>query len=173
MKLEKITHIIHIYLFIRQVESDFKQWKNVSPGHIEQANGTSQQNKDYIKKEGKWAKDKKADTNLKDTFEEFGEMPVERQGQRNDLHDLYDMIKRGFSNFDILETDASYILQVEKVEKVRQIVKEEEFKNTFRKLDISYIWGTSESGKTRFILETYGYPNVFRINRLHTSIWWI
>ena len=46
------------------------------------AHGTSQQNRDYICKEGKWSKDKKKETNLQETFEEDGEMPIERKGAR-------------------------------------------------------------------------------------------
>lgn len=160
---EKNTYHTHIYIYspsgIR-----FSTVKNMfDGGHFEQAKGTSQQNRDYIRKDGKWERDKKADTNLKDTFEEFGEIPIEKQGQRNDINDLYDMIKRGYTNYDILEEEPTYMLQIEKIEKVRQILKEEEFKNKFRELEVSYIWGSTETGKTRFIMDTYGYDNVYRV----------
>jgi hypothetical protein len=49
-------------------------------------------------KEGRWVKDKKKGTKFVNTHEEFGEMPIERQGARNGIHDLYDMIKQGMSN---------------------------------------------------------------------------
>lgn len=49
--------------------------------------------------EGKWLKDKKKETNLQETFEEEGELPIERQGARNDLADLYDQIKTHYIKF--------------------------------------------------------------------------
>ena len=66
------------------------------------AKGTSEQNRDYVFKDGKWATSDKSETNLKDTHEEWGTMPVERQGKRNDIDDLYDMIKRGLTDYEIL-----------------------------------------------------------------------
>ncbi len=127
------------------------------------AKGTSLQNRDYVFKEGKWEKDKKKETNLPDTHEEFGEMPLERQGHRSDIEDLYDMIKNGMTNFEIMENAPQYLLNIDKVEKVRQIVKEENYKTVFRQLNVNYIYGSTGVGKTRGIMEMYGYQNIFRI----------
>ncbi|MCM1189421.1 MAG: hypothetical protein NC541_09010 [bacterium] len=46
--------------------------------------------------------DKKRETDLPDTHEEWGELPEERQGERNDLTALYEMIAEGKSNYGIL-----------------------------------------------------------------------
>ncbi|MVX63129.1 replication protein [Clostridium chromiireducens] len=131
--------------------------------HFEMANGTCKQNREYVFKEGKWLGDKKQDTNLPDTHEEYGDCPVERQGQRNDLIDLYDMIKTGMSNFDIIDDNPNYMLEIDRIEKVRQTVRDEQFKNTFRELDVTYIYGSTGAGKTRGVMEQYGYSNVFRV----------
>ncbi len=131
--------------------------------HLEMCKGSSQQNRDYIRKEGKWSKTKKKETNLPGTFEEFGEMPVEQQGKRNDIDNLYDMIKDGMSNFEIIEANPTYMLQIEKIERVRQIVREERYKNEFRLLDVRYIYGPTDVGKSRGVMEMYGYTNVFRV----------
>jgi hypothetical protein len=131
--------------------------------HYEMANGTSQQNKDYVYKEGKWEKDKKKETNLIETHEEYGTMPIERQGARNDLEDLYAMIKEGMSNYDIIEQNPAYMLSIDKIERCRQIVKENTYKNTFRSVETTYIFGTTGTGKTRGVMELYGYENVYRV----------
>jgi len=90
----------HTHVFIQGKNAiRFSTMKNEFGGcHLEMAKGTAQQNRDYIRKEGKWAKDKKKETNLPETFEEFGECPVERPGRRTDLDDLYDMIRDGKTN---------------------------------------------------------------------------
>ena len=137
--------------------------KRFDGGHFEMAKGTAQDNRDYVFKEGKWYGSDKEGTNIRDSHEEYGELPVERQGQRNDLTDLYDMIKEGKSTFEILEESPSFITQIDKIEKVRQSVLEEKFKDTWRNLDVTYIWGMTGTGKTRSVMEEYGYSNVYRV----------
>ena len=88
---------------------------------------TSQQNRDYVFKEGKWAHTSKEETNIKESHEEWGELPIERQGQRNDMADLYDMIKQGYSDFEIMEESPAFLMNIDKIEKARQIITSEEY----------------------------------------------
>ena len=160
---EQGTYHTHVYIALSQAIR-FNTLKNNFPGaHFVAARGTSQENLDYIKKEGKWAKDKKKETNLPETFEEFGEIPMERPGTRNDLHDLYDMIAAGESNYDITKSNPEYMFNVDKIEKMRQIIKEEAFKDTFRDVQTTYIHGSTNTGKTRSVMDKYGYRNVYRV----------
>ncbi|MEI3169023.1 MAG: hypothetical protein V8S58_14620 [Lachnospiraceae bacterium] len=71
--------------------------KNLMVDILKMAKGTAQQNKDYVAKDGKWLNDRKHETCVDGSFYEIGECPVERQGKRNDLDDLYAMIKEGLS----------------------------------------------------------------------------
>lgn len=132
-------------------------------GHFEMANGTSQQNMEYVFKIGKWEKDKKKETNLPETHEEYGELPVERQGARNDINDLYDMIKSGLANYEILESNPQYMMHIDKIERARQIVREEKYKTVWRDIEVKYITGRTGTGKTRNVMEKYGYQNVYRV----------
>ena len=168
---EKGTYHIHTYL-TRPSAIRFSTIKKLFPeAHLEMAKGTSQQNRDYIRKEGKWEKDKKKETNLPETFEEMGECPIERQGARTDLADLYDMIKCGMYNLDILEEQPHYMLNLDKIERARQIVREGQYKNTFRKLEVTYIFGKSGAGKTRGVMEMYGYDKVYRVTDYDKHPW--
>ena len=155
------TYHTHFYIYSQNAIRFSTIKKHFPVAHIEMAKGTSQQNRDYVFKEGKHKN--KEDTNLKNTHREFGEMPIERQGARNDLADLYAMIKEGLTNYEILEQSPSYMLNIDKIERVRQILKEEEFKNTFRKIHTTYICGPTGAGKTRCVMEEYGYTNVYRV----------
>lgn len=157
------THHTHIYL-VSESGIRFSTVKKRFPrAHIEPAKGTSQQNRDYVFKEGKWENNIKAGTKIPETQEEQGDCPVERQGAKNDLADLYDMIKNGHSNYEILEENSDYILILDKLEKTRQVIREELYKNTFRTLEVIYIMGATGTGKTRSIMDQYGYENVFRL----------
>ena len=160
---EKGTYHTHLFLF-RKNQMRFGQIKNKFPtAHIDYCRGTTQENRDYVRKEGKYKGTDKEETNLPDTFEEFGECPQEQQGKRNDLEALYGMIKDGLSDYDILESHPSYMLQMNKIERCRQVVREEEFKNKFRDLTVEYWFGDTGLGKTRTVMERYGYENVYRV----------
>lgn len=157
------TYHTHLFLY-RQDAMRFNQIKKLfTTAHIDYCRGTSQENRDYCLKEGKYKGTYKEETNLKDTFEESGIMPLERQGQRNDLIDLYDMIKQGMTNYEILESNPEYMLNLDKIEHCRQIVRAEKYKNTFRVLEVEYYYGKSGRGKTRSVMEKYGYENVYRV----------
>lgn len=155
----------HTHLFIyRQGAIRFNTVKKFFPtAHIDYCRGTAQENRDYCLKQGKYKGTFKEETNLKETFEESGDIPMERQGQRNDLIDLYDMIKSGLTNYEILESNPEYMLNLDKIEHCRQIVRAEKYKNNFRQLTVEYYFGKSGKGKTRSVMEKYGYENVHRI----------
>ena len=157
------TYHTHLYFVCRGGVNFSTVKKRFEGAHIQMANGTSQQNLDYIRKEGRWLNDKKRGTNLPDTFEQWGEMPLERQGQRNDLVDLFDDIKDGKSNYELLEENPALMMNLDKIERARQVIRENQFKSTWRDLEVTYLWGPSRSGKTRIIMELYGYENVYRV----------
>lgn len=155
----------HTHLFINGTNGiRFVAIKNKFPSaHIDFCRGTIKDNRDYIRKEGKYKGSTKEETNLPETFEESGEMPPERQGQRNDLIELYDMIKSGMSNYEILETNPGCMNYIEKIDRTRYVIKQEQFKNVFRQLETTYIFGESGIGKSRSVMEQYGYENVYRV----------
>lgn len=131
--------------------------------HIEPVHGTHQENRDYIRKEGKWSDDQKHETNLPETFEERGEMPPDRVAGKTDSEIIYEMVKDGASNFDILESFPSAMNRLDKIERARQTLLQEKQKNLFRQLEVSYIYGDTGVGKTRNVMEQYGYQNVYRV----------
>ena len=126
-------------------------------------NGTAQENMEYVSKTGKWEKDKKHETCVPDTFEEHGEMPVERKGRKSDIDDIYAMLKDGLSNYQIMEQIPESLLNLDKIEIARQTIIQEKYKDHWRNLDICYIYGATGTGKTRSVMDKYGYSNVFRV----------
>lgn len=136
--------------------------------HIESAKGTAQQNRDYIRKEGRYINTDKKETNLSATFEEWGEMPLERKSQKSQSEQIVEMIKSGANDVEILEAFPSAYSKFPHIERVRQKFLEERFKSEFRKVDVVYIWGSTGVGKTRKVMEEFGYENVYKVtNYLH------
>ena len=160
---ENGTYHTHLYLQGRGGINFSTIKKRFDGGHFEMAKGTAAQNRDYVSKSGKWETDRKHETCVDGTFEEWGEMPVERQGSRNDLADVYSMIKQGLTNYEIIEQIPEMMFNIEKLEIVRQTIKDEQFRNTWRDLEVTYVWGDTGTGKTRGIMEKYGYDKVYRV----------
>lgn len=163
------TQCYHTHLFIfRPSPFKFSQVKKLFPSaHIEYCNGTNQDNRAYIRKEGKWENSDKKETNLIDTFEESGECPEEKQGARNDLTELYDMIKSDCSMFEILEANPNYMKQLDKIDRVREVLRYEEFKNKRRTdMQVEYWYGESGIGKSRAVRDKYGDANVYCVTNI-------
>ena len=161
--IEERTYHTHIFL-VSANGIRFTTMKNRFDGaHLDACNGSCVNNRDYVFKNGKWSNTQKEDTRVDGTQEEWGEIPLERQGHRNDLDDLYDMIKDGLSNYEIIESSPQYMLNLDKIERCRQVVQDEKYKSTWRELQTMYVYGQTGSGKTRSIMELYGYEHVFRV----------
>lgn len=153
----------HIF-FALEHAARFSTIKNRFPtAHIDRAEGTAAECRAYVQKSGKWADSDKAETSIPETFEEWGELPIERQGERTDLALLYQLIKDGLSNFEIMEQNPDYMLSLEKIERARQAVREQQYRETFRELEVTYIWGPTGTGKTRSVMERYRYSGVYRV----------
>lgn len=157
------TYHTHIFICCSGAVRFSTMKKRFQGAHLELCKGTAAENRDYVFKLGKYAGTLKEETRQDGTQEEFGECPVERQGQRNDITDLYDMIKDGCSDYDILEANPQYMMALDKIERVRQTVLEERFKKEWRNLHVTYIYGETGSGKTRSVMDKYGYDRVYRI----------
>lgn len=157
------THHTHIFAAFSS-GTRFSTLKNLFPeAHIEAARGTVIQNRDYINKSGKWEGDAKHGTKIPGTFEEYGDVPEEHQGQRTDLEGLYEMLKDGATDLELMEANPKAMLYLDRMERARQALRAEKFKTEFRQMDVTYLWGPTGVGKTRGIMEKYGYDGVCRV----------
>ena len=131
--------------------------------HVELPNGNNQQNRDYVRKEGKWLDDAKHETNLPDTFEEWGELPPDRTAKESQSEQIMQMVRAGKSNAEILNEIPTAYSKLNYIEQARQTLLYDENKNKWRQLDVTYLWGDTGAGKTRSVMEKYGYSNVYQI----------
>lgn len=131
--------------------------------HIEKANGSNKENRDYVRKEGKWLDDDKHETSLIDTFEEYGDLPPDRTKGETQAEQIMQLVKDGKTNAEILEAFPTAFNKLNHIEQARQTLLEERYKNEWRDLEVTYIWGDSGAGKTRSVMEAYGYSNVYRV----------
>lgn len=163
---DEIAKTLHTHLFI-QLKNPvyFSSVKKSFPtAHIEEAQGTAEENRAYIRKEGKWEDSEKECTNLKETFEEYGTVPQTGQGRRSDLANLYQMIKDGYTNVEILEVNPDNILNLQHIDKARLEILSNRYKSERRvNLLVIYVSGETGFGKSRDILDMHGDGNVYRV----------
>ena len=160
---ESGTPHTHIYIVFKNGVMFSTMQQRFYGAHLEMANGSNQDNRDYIRKEGKWLDDKKHETNLTDTFEEWGELPPDRKVKSSFSEEVLAMIEDGCSNYEILHAHPSALHSLSHIERARQIILESRYKDQKRKITTSYIWGDTGSGKTRRVMDEYGYSNVYRV----------
>ena len=156
------THIFVV--FASRVR--FSMVKRYFPeAHVEKCRGSVSDNVNYVRKTGKWENDiSKQEKKIDGTFEEYGTQPPDSKGKRQDMSELYQMVMDNMTNAEILAQNQDYILQIEKIDKVRTTVLTEKYKDTVRlDLEVIYISGATGTGKTRSVLEENGYSNVYRI----------
>lgn len=161
--VETGTRHTHLYAAFRnQVEFTTIQQRFYG-AHIEGAQGSHRQNRDYIRKDGKWLNDAKHGTSVPGTFEESGELPPEPEKRQKQSEAILAMIQSGADDAEILQEYPTAMNHLKNIDAARQTMLEAKYRKEFRKLQVSYLWGKTGVGKTRSIMEQYGYENVYRV----------
>ena len=120
------------------------------------AKGSVEQCVSYIKKDGKWEiKEDKQHTVIKGTFEEFGDKPKEAPKAINHA-ELLDMIRNGMSNAEILEVNPEFAREITTLDKLRyDLLTHEKGGKIRHDLEVTYIFGDTGTGKSRYIWEHF------------------
>ncbi len=160
---EQGTPHTHVYAaFSNSVLFDTMQ-RRFYGAHIEMAKGKHRENRDYVRKEGKWFDDAKHETNHPETFEEWGELPPDNTKSESQAAQILDMVKEGKTNLEIIDAIPTAYCKVSYIEQLRQGLLNARYKDEWRTLEVTYIWGETGAGKTRSIMEQHGYSNVYRV----------
>lgn len=160
---ESGTYHTHIY-FVTQNAMNFSTVKKLFPeAHIEKAKGSNIENRDYIRKEGKYSNSEKKETNIPETFEEFGEIPLDREAKDKKASEkVIELVEQGKSNLEIINEVPSWASKIPHIERIRQTYYENVYGNEYRNVEVHYIYGKSRTGKTRYVMDKYGYDKVYK-----------
>lgn len=101
--------------------------------------------------------------NLSDTFYENGPCPSDIQGKSSSDDIVVQLILNGSTNEEIIEAVPNAFKHIDKIDRVRSIFRDKEFSDKWRDLHVTYISGKTGIGKTRSVLEKFGFSNVYRV----------
>lgn len=155
------TPHVHIY-FTKKNPWRFQTVKNKFPfAHIEKAYGSAEENRDYVAKEGKWAGTEKSETKIDGSFCEFGVMPRGKETSDKTTK-LLTLMKEGYTDLQILEEYPELGGMVKVFPIFRELVNAEKTKE-YRAVNVTYLYGVSGTGKTRYIFDNYPIDEIYRI----------
>lgn len=131
-----------------------KKWLGSDRYHIEPTRGTDYEAWTYCLKEDR-------------VLLSHGDEPS-IEGELSDWEKIAQMVKDGKSNLEIIEKFPSIAIRCQTaLEKYR--LEYERENASWRNLEVTFITGPTDCGKTRTIMENYGYNNVFRVQNYRTS----
>ena len=157
------TYHTHIFL-LAPSPIRFSTIKNRFPtAHIEKAYGSAKANRAYILKEGHWADTDKAETSVPGTFEEWGDLPAEKEEEAPEMFKLIQDLRAGKSVMEIIEDNPKLAFRIREIETLRQAILEEKYSAENRALEVTYLYGASGTGKTRGIFEKHDRKSICRI----------
>ena len=157
------TYHTHVF-FYTPSPVRFSTIKNRFPtAHIEKAYGSVQENRSYIRKEGKWENSDKAGTAVPGTFEEWGEIPPERAEKHPEMFRLVQCIREGKSTTEIIAENPGWAFRIREIDLLRQTLLEEKYAVENRELEVAYFYGASGAGKTRSIYLAHDPRDVYRV----------
>lgn len=157
------TYHTHIFLFSPS-PMRFSTVKNrFSTAHIEKAYGSAKANRAYILKEGHWADTDKAETSVSGTFEEWGDLPAEKEEEAPEMFKLIQDLRAGKSVMEIIEDNPKLAFRIREIETLRQAILEEKYSAENRALEVTYLYGASGTRKTRGIFEKHDRKSICRI----------
>lgn len=169
---DKDQNNIHCHLIIQNTTGiRFETLKKLMPyGDIEKQRGTNKECYEYClhidKKSQETEKDQYDDSCIKTNIEDLEAWKKldNKLGSRNDLVQIMEDIKNGADKYELMDNYPSqYVRYANSFQKIQQDLLEKQGAETFRKLEVYYIYGSTGVGKTRYVMEKYGYQNVFRV----------
>ncbi len=159
------TGTLHTHVFVySQSPIRFNTLKNRFPvAHIEKSYGSAKENRDYIRKEGKWTKHEKAETKIDGSFLEYGKLPEEKEERSPAMSKLLESVRDGKETAEIIDNAPEFAFRVRDIEILRETLATERFRKENRKLEVCYIYGASGTGKTRSIFERHDARDICRV----------
>ena len=146
------TYHIHVYVYCQSAIRFSTLKRHFNEANIEMAKGSNQQIREYIFKEGS------------ENHRSFGDIPIERPGARTSSEELCEMVRQGVPTYEIIQQKPSAIHHLKAIDQYRQLFNYEQHGKTYRDVEVMYVEGKTNVGKTQWVFDYYGFENVYMID---------
>lgn len=162
----------HMHIFIYSSSPiRFSTVKNRFPmSHIDKAYRTCKENREYLKKEGKWANTKKAETSIPNSFQEFGQLPSEGKEKSPQKSELIELIQSGASTAHIIKSNPNYVFRTNDINVLRETLLSEKFSCENREVKVTYMYGETGTGKSKYIFDHHSALDICRVTNYGTKM---
>ncbi len=135
--------------------SAVKKWLGSNRYHVEVAKGTDYEAWTYCTKDG-------------EVVHTEGDEPS-IEGELSDWEKIAQMVKDGSSNLEIIERYPSIAIRCQAaLDRMRLEVERQSA--AWRDLEVTFVTGPTGCGKTRSVMEEFGYANVYRVQNYNSSM---
>ncbi len=93
---------------------------------------------------------------------QIGTLPLRGDGKVSIWDDIVQAVKDGWTDLDLVEKWPDQAVRCQSAIAKYRLTYERQNAG-WRNLEVTYLNGLTGSGKSRFVMETYGYPNVYRV----------
>lgn len=138
--------------------------------HIDKAYGSCLDNRNYIRKDGKWLNTKKAETSIPDSFFEWGIMPSEGKERNPQKNELIDLIQSGISTAEIIKRNPNYVFRTNDINILRETLLAEKYATENRDVNVTYIYGDTGVGKSHYVFDKHSALDICRITTYGTKM---
>ncbi len=138
--------------------------------HYDYCYGSCADTRAYIAKTGKWAETDKAKTSVDGSFEEFGELPDEKCENHPDNFELIKQIEAGATTAEIVKENPKYIFRSNDINILRETLLADKFSREERDIEVTYIYGPTGTGKTRYIFDSHDPVDICRITNYGNNL---
>ena len=155
----------HVHLFIQTASPvRFSTVKKRFPtAHIDVVYGTAQDNRNYIRKEGRFADTEKAETRVEGSFYEWGQIVPERKTKAQVMPEILELVKQDVPTMAIIERYPEFMFKAREIDALREMVRSEKYSIECRDVKVHYVYGDTGTGKTKGIYNRHGMKDVCRI----------
>lgn len=153
----------HVFIYRKTAIRESTIRRKFPGAHFDSCLGTCAQNREYVAKSGKWAKDPKGDSLVPGSFRECGELPNERKELAPELCDLVEELEAGRSTADIIRRHPKYMFKTNEIDILRETLHAEKYLHTQRNVEVFYFSGATGAGKTRKIFDSHPLKDICRI----------
>ena len=162
----------HMHIFVYSSSPiRFRTIKNRFPlAHLDKAYGSCKENRDYLRKEGKWANTKKAETSIDGSFQEYGQLPNEGKEKSPQKSELIELIQSGLTTAQIIKNNPNYVFRTNDINILRETLLSEKYAYENRDVKVDYIYGDTGVGKSRYIFEQHAAIDICRVTNYGTKI---